>query len=111
MINPGKGGKTFVQVSQGLWAAGVLDSDSCRKNRSSPPSAQLTGSFSWPFSIELPGHLPDSFEVQLGGKLAPRRLPPTFASHDLRSSIQYDILVIIKSRKEIRYTMASLELN
>lgn len=100
MSSHGNNSRPFVQVTDNLWAAGILDDEASEKHRSGVSIAKLTGSFHWSFSLILPATTFMHSGSQ--GKETPRQLPPSFTSNDLRSSIQYDIMVIIKGRKEIR---------
>lgn len=100
MCSHGNNSRPFVQVIDNLWAAGILDDEASSKHRSGVSRAKLTGSFHWSFSLILPATILTHSGSQ--GKETHHQLPPSYTSNDLRSSIQYDIVVIIKGRKEIR---------
>ncbi|KIM27491.1 hypothetical protein M408DRAFT_16577 [Serendipita vermifera MAFF 305830] len=92
----------FLELSQTLWSASMghpstvtaaAGGASDHSQRTSPFTGKLSGNYSWPFSIALPGHV---FITDSQGHSATVPLPPTFAPKGVPSFIDYKIQVLVQ---------------
>ena len=93
----------FVERSETLWNARTLGLESCKKKRNGDWSAQLKGDFTWSFAFTLPTHINDGGDSR--DSKTCDQLPPSLSGDDFRSSIHYELRIIVRARHNIRFAV------
>ena len=100
LLSVGADQAPFLEISQTLWSASMghpsdiaAGGSPSHSQRHSPFTGRLSGNYSWPFSIPLPGHV---IITDGQGHPATVPLPPTFAPKGVPSFIDYKIQVLVQ---------------